>query len=163
MDSLLYLGAGDGDDDDDEEEEEEEEEEEVGAGPSAGASTGSVDYEALERAGLKKTYALTETETYKRLGEEAKRGREEAEAKRIADEQAEEARLAAIETMQSELLDKKKIDERLGYKKRYAETGEDFRQKEKRKRSMGQQSRDSNYVEEEKRRLRHGVTGNYDS
>lgn len=47
--------------------------------------------------------------------------------------------------LQSELLDPKKIDERIGYKKRYAETGEDFRAKEKRKRLMGQQNRDGNY------------------
>ena len=46
---------------------------------------------------------------------------------------------------------KKKIDERVGYKKRFDTTREDFRTKEKRKRQMGQQNRDGNWVEEEKR------------
>ena len=79
------------------------------------------------------------------------------------------------------------IDKRVGYEKRYDRTHEDFRTKvcpclllpaalrlaialdhaarpqEKRKRSQGQQNRDGNWVEEEKRRLRHGMTGNYDS
>ena len=59
-------------------------------------------------------------------------------------------------------LDAKKIDEKIGFKKRYAETGEDFRAKEKRKRDMGQQNSGGDYVQEEKRRLRHGG-GNYDS
>ena len=48
------------------------------------------------------------------------------------------------------------------YEKRYDRTREDFRSKEKRKRAMGQQNRDGNYVEEEKRQLRHGGA-NYDS
>ena len=60
------------------------------------------------------------------------------------------------------LLDKKKIDEKIGYKKRFDKTGEDFRQKEKRKRQNGQQNRDGNWVEEEKRSLRHHST-NFES
>jgi hypothetical protein len=55
------------------------------------------------------------------------------------------------------------IDKRLGYEKRFDKTKEDFRAKEKRKRAMGQQSSGSDWVQEEKRRLRQGMTGNYDS
>lgn len=50
----------------------------------------------------------------------------------------------------------------MGYEKRYDRTKEDFRSKEKRKREMGQQNRDGNYVEEEKRRIRH-EGANFDS
>ena len=55
------------------------------------------------------------------------------------------------------------IDKRLGYEKRFDKTKEDFRTKEKRKRAMGQQSSGKDWVQEEKRRLRQGMTGNYDS
>jgi hypothetical protein len=51
----------------------------------------------------------------------------------------------------------------LGYEKRFDKTKEDFRAKEKRKRAIGQQSSGSDWVQEEKRRLRQGMTGNYDS
>ena len=44
----------------------------------------------------------------------------------------------------------------------FDETHEDFRSKEKRKRSLGQQNRDGNWVEEEKRALRHSGA-NFDS
>ena len=50
-----------------------------------------------------------------------------------------------------------------GWEKRYDRTKEDFRAKEKRKRDMGQQNSGGDWVQEEKRRLRHGETGNYDS
>ena len=61
------------------------------------------------------------------------------------------------------MLNRKEIDKKLGYEKRYDRTKEDFRAKEKRKREMGQQASGSDWVQEEKRRLRHGETGNYDS
>ena len=71
------------------------------------------------------------------------------------------ARTSMAEKARLESLDAKKIEERNGYEKRLVKTGEDFRTKEKRKRSMGQQGGGSNYVEEEKRRVRH-TGGNFD-
>ena len=59
-------------------------------------------------------------------------------------------------------MDTTKIDEKVGYEKRYDRTKEDFRKKEERKRKNGQQNRDGNWVEEEKRKLRHGAA-NFDS
>ena len=161
MDSLLYLqGAAEGEDED--EDEDEEDEEPVEAASSAAAAPSSIDYAALSRAGYKSATTLTETATYRRLGEEAKEAAEAAEAAAAAAAEAEAARKALLEERQRELLDTKKIDERLGYKKRYDETKEDFRSKEKRKRAAGQQSSAGDYVQEEKRRLRHGST-NFDS
>eukprot|EP00325_Prymnesiales_sp_UTEX-LB-985_P007959 CAMPEP_0174701930 /NCGR_PEP_ID=MMETSP1094-20130205/6397_1 /TAXON_ID=156173 /ORGANISM="Chrysochromulina brevifilum, Strain UTEX LB 985" /LENGTH=164 /DNA_ID=CAMNT_0015899641 /DNA_START=129 /DNA_END=623 /DNA_ORIENTATION=- len=164
MDSLLYLGAGNDDDDDDDDEEEEEEEAEAEAEvPTAQAKDAVVvDFAALERAGYKAARKLTETETYQRLGEQMEEQKQAEEAKQAMEAEEKAARQAAIEKMQSDLLDVRKIDERIGYKKRYAETGEDFRSKEKRKRERGQQASAGDYVQEEKRRLRHGAD-NFDS
>jgi len=134
------------------------------AGDGGGAASQAViDFAALERAGYRTSTDLRQTDTYKRLDEAAENEREADAARHAADQARRDEEKAAIERAKSELLDPQKIDERIGYKKRYAETGEDFRAKEKRKRLMGQQNRDGNYVEEEKRRLRHGETGNYDS
>ena len=167
MDSLLYLGAGaddededDDDDDDDEETPAELETEQKKADP---AGSGSLDFAALQRAGYSTATDLRETATYKLLGEAEER---EREAKRVAAEaeaEAEAARLKAVAEAQEALLNQKKMDEKQGYKKRFEHTGENFRAKEKRKRSMGQQSSTGDWVQEEKRRLRHGETGNYDS
>ena len=70
--------------------------------------------------------------------------------------------MVAEEEARTNLLDKRKLDERIGYKKRFDSTGEDFRSKEKRKRQLGQQNRDGNWVEEEKRALRHN-SANFES
>ena len=167
MDSLLYLGAGDDDDDDDDDQEEEEEE-----GTEAVQKAVSVDelkpaalnlsFEALQRAGYSATGSLTETETYKKLSEAEEHAREEKRQQHEREQAEALEQQRAQEEAQRMLLDTKKIDERLGYEKRFAKTGEDFRAKEKRKRSQGQQGSGSNYVEEEKRRIRH-AGGNYDS
>ena len=158
---MLYVGAGDEDDDDDDDDDDDEEEEVVVAQASSVAP--SVDYEALQRAGLKATTDLRHTETYQKLTAKEEEARE---ANTVAAEKAAEAAAAAqaaAEAAKSELLDRKKLDEKLGWEKRYDRTKEDFRAKEKRKRDLGQQSRDGNWVEEEKRRLRHNTTSNYDS
>ena len=158
MDSLLFIGAGDDDDDDDDDDDEEEEVEEK-VPPSFPPS---VDYEALQRAGYKTSTDLRQTETYQKLTQKEE---EEREAKRVAREKADEvaaAAAAAREKAESELLNPKKIDEKLGWEKRYDRTKEDFRAKEKRKRDSGQQSSSGDYVQEEKRRLRHG-NDNFDS
>jgi len=105
---------------------------------------------------------LTETQTYKRLEAEEDQARADATAAKAAAEEEEKQRDAAAEKAQSELLNTKAIDEKIGYTKRFDKTGEGFRAKEKRKRDMGQQNRDGNWVEEEKRRIRHQST-NFDS
>ncbi|KAL1511167.1 hypothetical protein AB1Y20_005983 [Prymnesium parvum] len=163
MDSLLYVGAADGDDSEEEGEEEGEEEDEASeAGPSATVQKRELDFAALQRAGYESKSNLTQTATYKRLEEAEREAREkEAEGKAAAREE-EARRAAAAEELRSELLNRKAIDQKLGYKKRFDETGEGFRQKEKRKRELGQQNRDGNWVEEEKRRIRHAST-NFDS
>ena len=164
MDSLLYVGGADDDDDDDDDDDEEDDEE--GKGEEAAAASTStapkqVDFEALQRAGYASS-SLTSTETYHRLTkeEEENKLKEKADAEREDRERFEA--MVAEEEARTNLLDKRKLDERIGYKKRFDSTGEDFRSKEKRKRAAGQQSRDSSYVEEEKRRLRHGAE-NFDS
>ena len=83
---------------------------------------------------------------------------------REAEAAAEEGAAAAEteERARTAAMDQKAIDERVGYEKRYDRTKEDFRKKEERKRENGQQNRDGNWVEEEKRKLRHGAT-NFDS
>ena len=81
----------------------------------------------------------------------------------LAETEEEVAAKAAREAEKEALLNQKKADEKNGWEKRYDRTKEDFRAKEKRKRSMGQQSSTGDWVQEEKRRLRHGATGNYDS
>ena len=150
MDSLLYLGAGadddnddddDDDDDDDKEEEPQMQEEMEKKKPDSLVGSGSLDFAALQRAGYSTATDLRETATYKLLGEAEER---EREAKRMAAEaeaEAEAARVKVMEAAQEELLNQKKIDEKLGYKKRFDQTGENFRAKEKRKREQGQQSR----------------------
>ena len=163
MDSLLYVGAADDDDDDDDDDDGESQEEHEEEADEAKPAAPAVDYEALQRAGLKATSDLRQTETYQKLTAAEE---EEREAKKLAREREAEAKaeaVAAQEAAKSELLNRKKMDEKLGWEKRYDRTKEDFRAKEKRKRDAGQQSRDSSWVEEEKRRLRHGSTGNYDS
>ena len=102
--------------------------------------------------------SLTSTETYERLTKEE----ESAKAAKAAQQEREDRERfdewAAEQDAKSTLLDRKKLDENLGYTKRYDETREDFRSKEKRKRQNGQQNRDVNWVEEEKRALRHTGT-----
>ena len=160
MDSLLYLGAGDEEESESESAAEEEQEEQVDAKPAADPA---FDYAALQRAGYKEATDLRQTETYQklRMAEE-----DEREEKRKASEQEAEEEVAAKAAREAEkeaLLNQKKADEKNGWEKRYDRTKEDFRAKEKRKRSMGQQSSTGDWVQEEKRRLRHGETGNYDS
>ena len=160
MDSLLYAGIGDDDDDDESEEEEEEEQEledKVAAKPAA------VDFSALERAGYKTSTDLRQTETYQKLTQKEEEEREEKKLAAEREAAAEKAAQEAREKEESILLNRKEIDKKLGYEKRYDRTKEDFRAKEKRKREMGQQASGSDWVQEEKRRLRHGETGNYDS
>mmetsp|Transcript_18034 Transcript_18034/g.58072 ORF Transcript_18034/g.58072 Transcript_18034/m.58072 type:complete len:136 (+) Transcript_18034:332-739(+) len=53
------------------------------------------------------------------------------------------------------LLDRKLIDEKYPKQNRFSKTGEDFRKKEARKRKMGQQNSGGDWVQEEKRRIRH--------
>ena len=154
MDSLLYIEGGC-----DEGESEDDDSDEVNGDHPPSASTAGpsqIDFASLSRAGYKSATNLTDTETYKRLDKEAKETNEAAEA------EAERTRKEALELAQRELLDVKKIDERVGHKKRYAETKEDFRDREKRKRAAGQQSREGSFVEEEKRRIRHSGI-NFDS
>ena len=105
---------------------------------------------------------MTSTDTFQRLTREEDAARvEKAEQVEREDRERFEA-MRAEEEARVALLDKKKIDERVGYKKRFDRTGEDFRTKEKRKRERGQQNSGGDYVQEEKRRLRHGST-NFDS
>lgn len=154
MDSLLYIEGGC-----DEGESEDDDSDEVNGDhpPSVSAAGPSqIDFASLSRAGYKSATNLTDTDTYKRLDQEAKETNEAAEA------EAERTRKEALELAQRELLDVRKIDERVGHKKRYAETKEDFRDREKRKRAAGQQSREGSFVEEEKRRIRHSGI-NFDS
>ena len=145
MDSLLYLGAADDDDDDEQEEEEEEADEKKyprsGAAGSSSVSTSDIDFAALQRAGYSTSTDLRETETYRLLGEEEDRKREEKKAAAEAAAEAEISRLKAAEEEKEMLLNQKKMDEKIGYKKRFDEKGENFRTKEKRKREIGQQSR----------------------
>ena len=144
MDSLLYLGAGEEDDDDDDDEEEEEEEETPAQEPEkkdASAGSGSLDFAALQRAGYSTATDLRETATYKLLGEAEEREREAKRLEAKAAAVVEAARLKAAEEAQEALLNQKKQDEKAGYKKRFDQTGENFRAKEKRKREQGQQSR----------------------
>lgn len=186
MDSLLYVGAADDESDEEQEIEEQEEESEEGAtGPSHPASVQQIDFAALQRAGYESASSLTQTATYKRLEEEEKEAfAAAAAAKATAAEEALRHEAAAeklrvnhyspvlahvslhlkdrLQMPQSEMLNRKAIDERIGYKKRFDQTGEGFRQKEKRKRELGQQNRDGNWVEEEKRRIRHS-SANFDS
>mmetsp|Transcript_66994 Transcript_66994/g.111304 ORF Transcript_66994/g.111304 Transcript_66994/m.111304 type:complete len:171 (+) Transcript_66994:45-557(+) len=170
MDSLLYVGAADDDEDEDEEDEDEEGVDDgtctsVAGTSSTGASssTAAVDFEALQRAGYSGKMAdLSKTGTYMRLEEEAAAVRQQRTEAAEAEAAAAEERRQALDA-EKRILDRKGIDERIGYEKRFDRTGEGFRAKEKRKRAMGQQNRDGNWVEEEKRRLRHDITGNYDS
>lgn len=159
MDSLLYVGAGDEDDEDDEDDEEEGGEDE----PAPDKKAPAVDFAALERAGYKATRDLTTTETYQRIAQKEEEDHEQERLVKQREKEEAAAAAAAKAEAEEELLNRKKIDEKLGWEKRYDRTKEDFRSKEKRKRDMGQQSRDGNWVEEEKRILRHGTTGNYDS
>ena len=144
MDSLLYLGAGADEDDEDDEDDEEEEapvEQDTEQKKADPVGSGSLDFAALQRAGYSTATDLRETATYKLLGEAEERKRE---AKRVAAEaeaEAEAARLKAVAEAQEALLSQKKMDEKTGYKKRFDQTGENFRAKEKRKREQGQQSR----------------------
>merc|ERR1719469_1466480 len=133
MDSLLYVGGADDDDDDDEDDDDEGvdagEGEEAKAAAAAASAPKPVDFAALQRPGYA-TSSLTSTDTYARLTkeEEETREREREEREKF------DARVAEEEA-RSNLLDKKKIDAKIGYKKRFDETHEDFRSKEKRKRS----------------------------
>ena len=162
MDSLLYVGGADDDDDDDEDDEEEEEGEEAASAAEPKAAAPVVDYAALQRAGFSGSAGLASTETYQRLSREE----EQVQADKLVELEREERErteaAAAEDKARSNLLDKKKIDERVGYKKRYDETREDFRSKEKRKRQMGQQNSGGDWVQEEKRSLRH-QGANFDS
>lgn len=142
MDSLLYLGAGEEDDDEDEEEEEPEQEEAPAPeNKASSAGSGSLDFAALQRAGYSTATDLRETATYKLLGEAEEREREAKRLEAEAAAEAEAARIKAAEEAQEALLNQKKLDEKAGYKKRYDQTGENFRAKEKRKREQGQQNR----------------------
>ena len=165
MDSLLYVGGADDDDTDDEDEDDEgvdvAEAEEVKAAAAATSAPKPVDFAALQRAGYA-TSSLTSTDTYARLTKEEEETREEEKKEREREEREKFDARVAEEEARSNLLDKKKIDAKIGYKKRFDETHEDFRSKEKRKRSLGQQNRDGNWVEEEKRALRHSGA-NFDS
>ena len=165
MDSLLYVGGADDNDTDEEDEDDEgadvAEAEEAKAAAAAKSAPKPVDFEALQRAGYASS-SLTSTDTYARLTKEEEEAREEEKKERERKErEAFEAKVAEEEA-RINLLDKKKIDARVGYKKRFDETHEDFRSKEKRKRQLGQQNRDGNWVEEEKRQLRHSGA-NFDS
>ncbi|EOD11585.1 hypothetical protein EMIHUDRAFT_437568 [Emiliania huxleyi CCMP1516] len=159
MDSLLYLQGNDDDDDDDEEEGEEEIEAGVDAAAAAGsggAGSSALDFEAVKRAGYTgSNTALSDTATSKRLDEEAKERRAAKEAAAAADAEAEEARAAALAQEERTLLDRKLIDEKYPKQNRFSKTGEDFRKKEARKRKMGQQNSGGDWVQEEKRRIRH--------
>jgi hypothetical protein len=160
MDSLLYIEGGC-----DEGESEDDDSDEVNGDHPPSASTAGpsqIDFASLSRAGYKSATNLTDTETYKRLDKEAKETKEAETAAEAAEAEAERTRKEACELAQRELLNVKKIDERVGHKKRYAETKEDFRDREKRKRAAGQQSREGSFVEEEKRRIRHSGI-NFDS
>ena len=146
MDSLLYLGAGADDDDDDDNDDDEEEEPQVQEEtekkkPDSLVGSGSLDFAALQRAGYSTATDLRETATYKLLGEAEEREREAMRMEAEAEAEAEAARVKVMEAAQEELLNQKKMDEKLGYKKRFDQTGENFRAKEKRKREQGQQSR----------------------
>ena len=159
MDSLLYIlgGCDEGEDDDDSDEVNGDHPPSVSAaGPS------QIDFASLSRAGYKSATNLTDTDTYKRLDQEAKETKEAELAAEAAEAEADRTRKEALELAQRELLDVRKIDERVGHKKRYSETKEDFRDREKRKRAAGQQSREGSFVEEEKRRIRHSGI-NFDS
>ena len=166
MDSLLYVGAGDDDSDDDDDDDEDEDEVEQ---KKPKTEVASFDYTALERAGYKTTGDLRQTETYQKLTAAEETEREEKQAAKEREAAAAAAAKAAKEEKEAELLNQKKLDEKMGWEKRYDRTKEDFRNKEKRKRSQGQQSHGTDWVQEEKRRLRHGDTGsgmassNYDS
>jgi hypothetical protein len=164
MDSLLHLGLDADGSDSDESSSDGDGAAELAPSPreEAGPSA-AVDYEALQRAGLRAATDLRQTETYQRLEAEEAEKKDKAAAAAAAAAQAEAERKEAIEKANAELLDKKKIDAKLGYEKRYDRTKEDFRAKEARKRAHGQQASSGDYVQEEKRRLRHGMTGNYDS
>ena len=160
MDSLLYVGAGDDDDDDDDDESDDEGQETEEA---KAKSAPAVDYEALQRAGYKTSTDLRATETYRQL---TAKEEEDKEQEKLARAKAAEEKKAAEDARLEEeeyLLNRKKIDEKIGWEKRYDRTKEDFRAKEKRKRDQGQQSSSGDWVQEEKRRLRHGMTGNFDS
>ena len=157
MDSLLYVGGADDDDDGDDEEEEEEEVQAEEAEEEAKASASApkqVDFAALQRAGYASS-SLTSTDTYNRLTKEEEATKQKEKEERERQERERFDAMVAEEEARTSLLDKRKLDERIGYKKRYDQTHEDFRSKEKRKRQMGQQNRDGNWVEEEKRALRH--------
>ena len=102
--------------------------------------------------------SLTPTETYERLTKEEESVKAAKAAQQEREDRGRFDEWAAEQDAKSTLLDRKKLDEKLGYTKRYDETSEDFRSKEKRKRQNGQQNRDGNWVEEEKRALRHTST-----
>lgn len=166
MDSLLYVGGADDTDEEDEDDEgadvaEAEEAEAAAAAAAAKSAPKPVDFEALQRAGYASS-SLTSTDTYARLTKEEEEAREEEKKERERKEREAFDAKVAEEEARINLLDKKKIDARVGYKKRFDETHEDFRSKEKRKRQLGQQNRDGNWVEEEKRQLRHSGA-NFDS
>jgi hypothetical protein len=166
MDSLLYVGGADDTDEDDEDDEgadvaDAEEAEAAAAAAAAKSAPKPVDFEALQRAGYASS-SLTSTDTYARLTKEEEEAREEEKKERERKEREAFDAKVAEEEARINLLDKKKIDARVGYKKRFDETHEDFRSKEKRKRQLGQQNRDGNWVEEEKRQLRHSGA-NFDS
>ena len=163
MDSLLYLGAGEEEESESESAEEEEGQEEQVHADAKPAPPPAFDYAALQRAGYKESTDLRQTETYQKLTLAEEEGREEKRKAREREEEEAAAAQAAREAHEASLLNPKKIDEKLGWEKRYDRTKEDFRAKEKRKRNMGQQSSTGDWVQEEKRRLRHGETGNYDS
>ena len=132
MDSLLYVGGADDDDTDDEEEEDEGvdgvEAEEAKAAAAAAAAPKAVDFAALQRAGYA-TSSLTSTDTYARLTKEEEESREEEKREREREEREKFDTMVADEEARSNLLDKKKIDAKIGYKKRFDETHEDFRSK----------------------------------
>jgi hypothetical protein len=165
MDSLLYVGGADDNDTDDEDEDDEgvdvAEAEEAKAAAAAASAPKPVDFAALQRAGYA-TSSLTSTDTYARLTKEEEETKEEEKKEREREDREKFDARVAEEEARNNLLDKKKIDAKIGYKKRFDETHEDFRSKEKRKRSLGQQNRDGNWVEEEKRALRHSGA-NFDS
>merc|ERR1719469_250285 len=164
MDSLLYVGGADDDDDDEDDDDEgvdAGEGEEAKAAAAAASAPKPVDFAALQRAGYASS-SLTSTDTYARLTKEEEETKEEEKKERERADREKVDAMVADEESRSNLLDKRKLDAKIGYKKRFDETHEDFRSKEKRKRQLGQQNRDGNWVEEEKRALRHSGA-NFDS
>mmetsp|Transcript_13448 Transcript_13448/g.30901 ORF Transcript_13448/g.30901 Transcript_13448/m.30901 type:complete len:149 (-) Transcript_13448:279-725(-) len=137
MDSLLYLGAGDADEgeeeaDEGEEDEQGEEDEESATRPctSADAASSSLSFESLVRAGYSGQSAdLSQTDTFKRLTEEAAAKLADRQQRLRAEEDAEAAREKARQGEKQRIFSREEIDKRLGYEKRFDRTGEDFRSK----------------------------------